>query len=129
VFYTALRPTTINVEYRIISCPATIFAFAVNVHNGERGKHTSNECIWKIRTDDIVISTSFNIRQGTIARRTYTTVRTLHFKTYVMSACKMSAQIWWGIFNLYLPKTLWGTASNSDIEILHRYQKRSSEQQ
>jgi hypothetical protein len=77
-------------EYKITNCPATIFALAVNIHNGERGKHTSNECIGEIRRDDIVISTSFNIRQGTIARRTYTAVRTYHF---VMSAGKISAQI------------------------------------
>ena len=91
MFYARFRSRTITMANRIFNCPATIFALEINEHNGEWGKHTRKECIWKIRRDDTLMSISFNIRQGMTARN-YTAVRTLHFMAYVTSADKITAQ-------------------------------------
>jgi hypothetical protein len=64
MFDTRFRSVTINVENRIFNCPVIIFVLEINKNNGEWGKHTNKECIRKIRRDVTVMSTSFNIRQG-----------------------------------------------------------------
>jgi hypothetical protein len=65
MFDTRLKSVTINVENGIFNCPVTVFVLEINENNGEWNKHTNKECIKKIRRDDTVMSTSFNIRQGT----------------------------------------------------------------